>query len=88
MMTSESQIIIVAVIIALLCLAYIAGIVVMAAVQIARSGMVNPTYHRSRRTRLAKYLLVVTPIASIAMSLNQRQVSAQAVQQDVVNDDV
>jgi len=87
-MTSESQIIIVAAIIALLCLAYIAVIVVVAAVQVARGGMVNPTHHRSWRTRLAKYLLVVTPIASIAMSLNQRNVSAQAVQQNVVNDDV
>ena len=88
MMSGESQIIIVAAIIALLCFAYIAVIVVVAAVQIARGGMVNPTYHRSWRIRLAKYLLVVTPIASIAMSLNQRNVSAQAVQQDVVNDEV
>ncbi|MDA2967487.1 MAG: bacterial transcriptional activator domain-containing protein [Actinomycetota bacterium] len=87
MMTSESQIIIVAAIIALLCLAYIAATVVVATVQIARSGMVNPTHRRSWRTRLAKYLLVVTPIASIAMSLNQRHVSAQEVQRDIVHED-
>ena len=87
-MTSESQIVIVAAIIALLCLAYIAVTVVVVAVQIARSGMVSSTHRRSWRTRLAKYLLVVTPIASIAVSLNQRQVSAQEVQQDIVHDDV
>ena len=87
-MTSESQIVIVAAIIALLCLAYIAVTVVVAAVQIARSGMVISTHRRSWRTRLAKYLLVVTPIASIAVSLNQRQVSAQEVQRDIVDDDV
>ncbi len=88
MMTSESQIVIVAVIIAVLCLAYIAATVVVAAVQIARSGMVNLTHRRSWRTKLAKYLLVVTPIASIAMSLSQRQVSAQVVQQDIFHDEV
>lgn len=88
MTTSESQIIIVAAIIALFCLAFIAVTVVLAAVQIACSGMVNPTHRRSWRTRLARYLLVVTPIASIAMSLNQRHVSAQAVQRDIVHDDV
>jgi hypothetical protein len=87
MMTSESQIVIVAAIIALLCLAYIAVTVVIAAVQIARSGMVSSTHRRSWRTRLAKYLLVVSPIASIAVSLNQRQVSAQEVQRDIVHDD-
>jgi hypothetical protein len=87
MMTSESQIVIVAAIIALLCLVYIAATVVVAAVQIARSGIVNPTHRRSWRTRLAKYLLVVTPIASIAMSFNQRHVSAQAVQRDIVHND-
>ena len=87
-MTSESQIVIVAAIIALLCLAYIAVTVVVAAVQIARSGMVSSTHRRSWRTRLAKYLLVVTPIASIAISLNQRQVSAQSVQQDLTPEDV
>lgn len=86
-MTSESQIVIVAAIIALLCLVYIAATVVVAAVQIARSGIVNPTHRRSWRTRLAKYLLVVTPIASIAMSFNQRHVSAQAVQRDIVHND-
>ena len=86
-MTSESQIVIVAAIIALLCLAYIAVTVVVAAVQIARSGMVSSTHRRSWRTRLAKYLLVVSPIASIAVSLNQRQVSAQEVQRDIVHDD-
>lgn len=88
MTTSESQIIIVAAIIALFCLAFIAVTVVLAAVQIACSGMANPTHRRSWRTRLARYLLVVTPIASIAMSLNQRHVSAQAVQRDIVHDDV
>ena len=88
MTPSESRIVIVAAIIALLSLAYIAVTVVVAAVQIARSGMVSSTHRRSWRTRLAKYLLVVTPIASIAMSLNQRQVLAQAVQQDIVHDDV
>jgi hypothetical protein len=87
MSISDSRIVIVAVIIAMLCLAYIAATVVVAAVQIARSGMVNLTYRRSWRTRLAKYLLVVTPIASIAMPLNQRHVSAQAVQRDIVHDD-
>ena len=88
MRTSESRIVIVAAIIAILCLIYIVVSVVVAAVQIARSGIVSPMHHRSWQTRLVKYLLLVTPIASIAMSLNQRQVSAQAVQQDIVQDDV
>jgi len=87
-MTSESRIVIVAAIIAVLCFLYITATVVFEAVQIARRGIVNPTYRRPWRTRLAKYLLVVTPIASIALSLNQRQASAQAVQQDIIHDDV
>ena len=88
MSTSDSRIVIVAILIALLCFVYIATTVAVAAVQIARNGVAGQVHRRSWRIRLAKYLLVVTPIASIAMSLNQRQVSAQAVQQDVVNDDV
>ena len=88
MMTSDSRILIVASLIALLCFVYIAATVVIAAVQIARNGVAGQSHRRTWRTRLAKYLLVVTPIASIAVSLNQRQVSAQAIQQDVVNDDV
>lgn len=86
-MTSESRIVIVATIIALLCLMYIAATVVIAAVQIAGNGMAAQSHRQSWRIRLAKYLLVFTPIASIAMSLNQRQVSAQSVQQDIVHDD-
>lgn len=87
-MTSEFRIVIVATVIAILCLMYIVVSVVVAAVQIARSGIVSSTHRRSWRTRLARYLLVVTPIASMAMSLSQRHVSAQAVQQDIVHDDV
>lgn len=87
MMTGESRIVIVAAIIALLCLMYIAATVVIAAVQIAGNGMAAQSHRQSWRIRLAKYLLVFTPIASIAMSLNQRQVSAQFVQQDIVHDD-
>lgn len=86
-MTGESRIIIVAAIIALLCLMYIAATVAIAAVQIAGNGMAAQSHRQSWRIRLAKYLLVFTPIASIAMSLNQRQVSAQSVQQDIVHDD-
>jgi hypothetical protein len=88
MRTSESRIVIVAATIAILCLIYIVVSVAVAAVQIARSGIVSPMHRRSWQTRLAKYLLLVTPIASIAMSLNQRQVSAQAVQQDIVQGEV
>ena len=86
-MTSEVHIVSVAAIIALLCLLYIAATVVVAAIQIAGSGMAVQSHRRSWRIRMAKYLLVVTPIASIALSLNQRQGSAQAVQQDIVLDD-
>ena len=88
MMTSEVRIVIVATVIAILCLMYIVVSVVVAAVQIARSGIVSSTHRRSWRIRLARYLLVVTPIASMAISLNQRHVSAQVVQQDIVHDDV
>jgi hypothetical protein len=88
MMTSESRVVIVAAIIAILCLIYIVVSVVVAAVQIVRNGSASYSHRRSWRTRLAKYLLLVTPIASIATSLNQRQVSAEAVQQDIVQDDV
>ena len=87
-MSSESRIVIVAAIIAILCLIYIVVSVVVAAVQIVRNGSASHSHRRSWQTRLAKYLLLVTPIASIAISLNQRQVSAQAVQQDIVQDDV
>ncbi len=86
-MTSEVHIVSVAAIIALLCLLYIAATVVAAAVQIAGSGMTIQSHRRSWRIRMAKYLLVVTPIASIALSLNQRPGSAQAVQRDIVLDD-
>lgn len=88
MSTSDSRIVVVASLIALLCFVYIAATVVVAAIQIARSGVAGHPHCRSWRTRLAKYLLVVTPIASIAVSLNQRQVSAQAVQQDLIQEDV
>ena len=87
MMSGESRIVIVAAIVALLSLLYIAAMVVVAAVQIAQNGMAAQSHRPSWRTRMAKYLLVITPFASIAMSLNQRQVSAQAVQQDIVLDD-
>ena len=87
MSTSDSRIVIVAGLIALLCFVYIAATVVVAAVQIARNGVAGQSHRRSWQTRLAKYLLVVTPIASIAVSLNQRQVSAQAVQQDLIQED-
>ena len=88
MMTSEFRIVIVAAIIALLCLLYIGATVVVAAVQIAGNGIAVQSHRRSWRTRIAKYLLVITPFASIALSLNQRQVSAQAVQQDITHDDL
>jgi len=87
-MTSEFRIVIVAAIIALLCLLYIGATVVVAAVQIAGNGIAVQSHRRSWRTRMAKYLLVITPFASIALSLNQRQVSAQAVQLDITHDDV
>ena len=87
MSTSDSRIVIVASLIALLCCVYIAATVAVAAVQIARNGVAGQVHRRSWRIRLAKYLLVVTPIASIALSLNQRQGSAQDVQQDIVLDD-
>ena len=88
MSTSDSRIVIVAILIALFCFVYIAATVAVAAVQIARNGVAGQLHRRSWRIRLAKYLLVVTPIASIAVSLNQRQVSAQAVQQDLIEEDV
>ena len=86
-MMSETQIVMVVSIVALLCFAYIAVTVLVTAVRIVRTGFGGPEQRRRWQSRLAKYLLVATPIVSSGSLMNQRQVSAEAVQRDINNED-
>jgi hypothetical protein len=85
MTTSETQVVIVVSVVALISFAYIVGTVFATAVRIFRVGFGGPEQRRRWQSRLVKYLLVATPIVSSGSLLNQRQVSAQAVQQDINN---
>ena len=85
---SETQIVTVVSIVALLCFAYISGTVLVTAVRIVRSGFGGPEQRRRWQSRFVKYLLVATPIVSLGSLMNQRQVSAEAVQRDINNEDL
>jgi hypothetical protein len=85
--TSEAQVVIVVSVVALISLAYIVGTVFATAVQIVRNGFGEPKQRRRWQLRLVKYLLVTTPIVSSGSLMSQRQVSAEAVQQDISNEE-
>ena len=84
---SGRSIIMVGSLVAVACLLRLLIAVVAAANRIAREG--HDGLHRSGswRTRMVRYLLVVTPVVAMAGSLNQRTVSAQVVEQDLTIDD-
>ena len=59
MTTSETQVVIVLSVVALISLAYIVGTVFATAVQIVRNGFGEPKQRRRWQSRLVKYLLVL-----------------------------
>jgi hypothetical protein len=85
--TSETQVVIVVSVIALISLAYIVGTVFATAVRMVRNGFGGLEQRRRWQSRLVKYLLVATPIVSSGSLMNQRQVSAEAVQRDINNEE-
>ena len=87
MTTSETQVVIVVSVIALISLAYIVGTVFATAVRMVRNGFGGLEQRRRWQSRLVKYLLVTTPIVSSGSLMSQRQVSAEAVQQDISNEE-
>lgn len=87
MTTSETQVVIVVSVIALISLAYIVGTVFATAVRMVRNGFGGLEQRRRWQSRLVKYLLVATPIVSSGSLMNQRQVSAEAVQRDINNEE-
>ncbi len=82
----ENRFVAVFAIVAILCVSYVVTSVLRDVTRIVRRGVPINSHCRSWRTRLVKYVLLVTPIVSLASSLHQRQASALVAQQDITND--
>jgi hypothetical protein len=83
----ENRFVAVFAIVAILCVSYVVTSVLRDVIRIVRRGVPINSHCRSWRTRLVKYVLLATPIVSLASSLHQRQASALVVQQDITNDE-